>query len=148
MFASVVGSVALILSVAALAGAGEVCVSCLEPTATYRCTFDQERKLERLPYADDVLQHVCLKVLAKAGGHARCNINRQAVICDGIPKTVTLTDYEQAVAGGGSDAPTKVEGLGSRAAQSMTEQLKKAGDAVGGTVKKSWTCLSSLFKEC
>lgn len=28
------------------------------------------------------------------------------------------------------------------------EGLKKAGEAVGGALKKSWSCLTTLFKEC
>ncbi|HXF54244.1 MAG TPA: hypothetical protein VNK52_08995 [Hyphomicrobiaceae bacterium] len=33
-------------------------------------------------------------------------------------------------------------------AKSAGEQIEKAGDAVGGAVKKTWTCLKSLFADC
>jgi hypothetical protein len=33
-------------------------------------------------------------------------------------------------------------------AKSAGQQIEKAGDAVGGAVKKTWTCLTSLFTNC
>jgi hypothetical protein len=33
-------------------------------------------------------------------------------------------------------------------ASSAASRLEKAGDAIGGAVKKTWLCLTSLFKQC
>jgi hypothetical protein len=33
-------------------------------------------------------------------------------------------------------------------AKSAGQQIEKAGDAVGGAVKKTWSCLTSLFTNC
>jgi hypothetical protein len=33
-------------------------------------------------------------------------------------------------------------------AKTAGQQIEKAGDAVGGAVKKTWTCLASLFTNC
>jgi hypothetical protein len=33
-------------------------------------------------------------------------------------------------------------------AKTAGRQIEKAGDAVGGAVKKTWTCLASLFTDC
>lgn len=44
--------------------------------------------------------------------------------------------------------PRTVEELAKQAAKSSQESLEKAGEAVGGAAKKTWTCLTSLLTDC
>ena len=42
-------------------------------------------------------------MLAKKGGHERCNVVQNAnAACDGPPRTITFTDYQQVLASDGS----------------------------------------------
>ncbi len=52
--------------------AEEFCVTCYEPTATYRCAISQNGMLKAPPGA----QLSCIKELAKQGGHKSCSIQR------------------------------------------------------------------------
>jgi hypothetical protein len=42
----------------------------------------------------------------------------------------------------------KVQRNMSDSAKSAGDGLKKAGEAVGNAAKKSWECVTSLFKQC
>ena len=55
----------------------------------------------------------------------------------------------------GKDEPKTVVEMAKRAAETSEKQIKKAGkavkdagDYVGGTMQKTWRCISSLFSKC
>lgn len=127
----------------ALAGGQEVCISCDNAKVVYRCSVDQSAKLGKYGVEEKVLQPVCMQVLAKLGGHESCQaVGKVGEPCQGIPKTIGLSDLQKA-AGGGSNNSV-VPSLGERAGGAA----QSAGDTIGGAFKKSWTCVTSLFQEC
>jgi hypothetical protein len=120
-----------ILSVARALEAQEVCISCLEPEATYRCTFEQSTRDRRLQLGDVAQVHICENVLEKAGPHKSCKTVEGAEPCNGVPRTVTVGDYQKLVASDGHS--TYQKGV-----------LEKAQQGVSST----WDCLASLFGDC
>ena len=150
--------------------AAEVCVVCTGPNATYRCTTDQASKLERLRGGDRALHFMCITALAKAGGHTKCRVSRDASgFCAGEARTIGLAELEAALASGGagraSDGPDgpeaaskpaqpgpprTVEELARRTTQTSSPgaPLEKTSEAIGGAMKKSWLCITSLFTQC
>jgi hypothetical protein len=121
----------LVLSVSQALEAGEMCIACDSPVATYRCTFEQTTRDHRLQLGDDAQGHICEKVLKQAGPHASCMFVQGAAPCEGAPRTVTVADYQRLVAGDGHS--TYQPGV-----------LEKAQRGVNAT----WDCLSSLFGDC
>lgn len=67
--------------------AGEFCVSCTGPVASYRCTFTGDGSSSQSPSPSPGLQLTCISELAKLGGHQSCTIerNRQSP-CDATAK--------------------------------------------------------------
>jgi hypothetical protein len=125
------------------AGAADVCISCDAPSVIYRCSVEQSAKLEKYGVEDKVLPPVCAQVLTKLGGHKSCQaVGKPGDPCQGIAKTIGLSDLQKAVAGGSSDSV--VPSLGERAGSAA----QSAGDTIGGAFKKSWNCVTSLFQEC
>lgn len=165
-------STGLVLAAAAAlpAAAAEVCVTCTDPPAVYRCTVDQASKVEGTRHADRVMQLVCITDLAAQGGHRKCRVRRSGPeSCIGLERSVTLAGSLEALAArveseavetpadetdAAADVPAKagppktVEELARRTADASKEQLQKTGSAVGSAVKKGWGCLASLFKDC
>lgn len=158
------------LGVAPSADAAEICVSCSGPEAIYRCTVDQSADVESYRHGKRILQFVCITELARQGGHQKCRAQRTEGPCIGIERNVSLTAPLDAMAErvesespepDGSDIaapatatpqkpgpPKTVEELARRTASTSKEQFEKTGDAVGGAMKKSWHCLTSLFTDC
>ncbi len=62
------------------------------------------------------------------------------------PKTVA--ELISRSAGASEDQFKKAGDAVKGTAKSAGDQIKDAGSAVGGAVKKSWQCLTSIFKEC
>lgn len=163
-------SLAAVALTPATAGASEVCVSCTGPDTVYRCTVDQSADVASYRYGKRVLQFVCITELARQGNHQKCRVQRGEGLCLGVERVVSLTapldptaaaDASQTAEADGSDGvpapeatpqkpgpPKTVEELARRTASSSKEQLEKTGDAVGGAMKKSWNCLTSLFTQC
>jgi hypothetical protein len=111
---------------------GELCVMCVKPDAVYRCSVDQSTQFAKFKFGKEIQGRVCIRVLSKKGGHERCAIVQNSnAICDGSPRTITFTDYEQAMAGDGTS--TYEPGL-----------IAKVGDKI----TKTWICVTSLFKIC
>ncbi len=169
-----------------LATAGDICVVCAEPVATYRCSIEEGSKLSGVRGGERIAQYLCITELARIGGHGTCRVRAdQFTLCSGIAKTISATgqaptDAELAgaakgqTAPDGSDAaqardkgpPQTLEELARRTTESSGTQFKKAGEAVkdtartagqqiekagetvGGAMKKTWGCVSSMFKEC
>lgn len=168
------------------AAAGDICVVCAEPVATYRCSIEEGAKLSGVRGSERIAQYLCITELARVGGHATCRVRAdQFTLCNGITKTISAighspTDAELGAAAAGQTAPDGSEGaqardkgppqtleeLARRTTESSNTQFKKAGEAVkdtartagqqigkagetvGGAMKKTWGCVSSMFKEC
>jgi hypothetical protein len=81
--------VAAALCAATAAQAAEVCVSCAQPAARYRCVLadGETRSLN-----DAALQVLCIKELAARGQHARCSFDRTQANqqCDAPVAAVTI----------------------------------------------------------
>ena len=143
MFRPLALASALIFIAPGLVGAGDVCVSCVNPSAIYKCSADKSAKLDKYGVEDKVLPPVCAQVLAKLGRHESCQaMGKAGEPCDGIAKTIGLSDLQKAAAGGSGDSV--VPSLGERAGSAA----QSAGDTIGGVFKKSWDCVTSLFQEC
>ncbi len=110
--------------------ASEVCVSCEAPAATYRCSLDRTSIDSRLKLGDAAEQKMCEKVLSKLGPHGACKMV-ELQPCTGTTRSVTLADYQRALAGDGE----------------QTYQPNVLEQAQSG-MSKTWNCFSSLFKDC
>lgn len=150
------------------ASASEYCVVCNSPDARYRCMTNDGRNGQG---TDQRASLQCISQLAKGGGHESCSIDRSSTApCLGVVKDVSLATLDgeptlpQPVAappaartpgepeprspddGGSSDASAPA---GEPGVLEKTKQgLENAGSAVGDAAKKSWDCMSSLFKKC
>jgi hypothetical protein len=111
--------------------AGEVCIVCEGPVATYRCTFEQSARDHQIDLGDAAQTHVCESVLKNAGGHKSCKNIQGPEPCNGSPRTVTVADYQRLVASDGHS--TYEPGM-----------LDKAQRSVNST----WGCLTSFFGNC
>ena len=113
--------------------AQEMCIVCVKPAATYRCTFQQSDSDRRIDVSE-VQVHVCEKVLERMGPHGNCKLTA-AQPCDGVPRDVTMADYQKLVASDGHS--TYQQGV-----------LEKAQKGVSSTFNSTWDCVSSLFGDC
>ena len=121
-----------VISFSSIASAGELCVVCAKPDATYRCTLDQSTRFGNFRFGEEIQVRVCTKVLAKKGSHERCTVVQNAnAACDGPLKTITFTDYQQVLASDGSS--TYEPGLVA---------------LIGNKINKTWICITSIFKDC
>jgi hypothetical protein len=113
------------------AHAAELCVACQEPAATYRCTVEQPS--DKYSLGTDLETQICSKVLAQKGAHKNCALVPVAEggKCEGLERTVTVTDYQRA--------------LGARG-----ESTYEVGafEIARRNVYDTWLCVSSMFKDC
>ena len=79
---------------------------------------------------NSVQRHVCEKVLERT--HEKCRVVPDTEPCNGVAKVVTITEYQQAIAGG-EGAPTYEP--------SALEKAKRSMQA-------TWVCVTSLFNDC
>jgi len=166
---------ALLASPLALPGgravAQEYCVACSEPAGLYRCIIEGAQ-----PRGGQSLQMLCVTAMAKEGRHATCSVKRGTVFeCDGTVKRIPWAALDtgppqeasrpanvqppppppskvEPAAGPGPapDAPppqTMVD-LAKQANEKATAQMKKAGESIQETSKKTWNCVFSLFTRC
>ena len=164
---------ALLLSTAG-ARAQSLCVDCAGPDRTYSCTVKDSERVAGVRGSGRALEFICISELARMGGHQNCRVSTTyAGPCIGQPQEIDLAKVgsETVVigkppeqpegAGGATVVPTKkgppqtLEELAretmSKSKEQMAEtdeKMRKAGDAVGGAVKKTWDCLASLFSRC
>lgn len=160
------------------AAAGELCVTCTDPAAVYRCAIEGDAPGSTL---EPGLQLHCIKELASTKGHRSCSVDRTRgkAPCEGTPVTLArpaggivpaatppapvppppdTADAGAAAAApvpGPQQPPATVEELAKQTAEQgkkdwekTNDKLKEGGQAVGGAVKKSWDCLISLFSRC
>lgn len=149
-------AMAWLLAVGGPAAAESYCVACYGPDAVYRCVI--AGAAAEAP-ADPRHQVQCIKQLARAGGHARCSVERFSVEgCTGpervidpasstIPLAPRAAETEPAPAAGPplpgdtpavaapdpAAPPRTVEEL----AKTTVENTKKSIEDVTGTVKQS-----------
>jgi hypothetical protein len=122
---------ASLCAVAAMsAHAAELCVACQEPAATYRCTVEQPS--DKYSLGTELEAQVCSKVLAQKGEHKKCVLTpvAEGSKCEGLERTVTVTDFQRAMAGG--EATYEVG----------------AFEIARRNVHDTWLCVSSMFKDC
>ncbi len=122
----------VIIGCSSLAFASELCVVCAKPDATYRCTVDQSTQFAKFKFGQDLQGHICTKVLTKKGSHEHCTVVQNAnATCDGLPRTITFTDYQQVLASDGTS--TYEPGI---------------IPTIGNKITKAWICITSMFKDC
>lgn len=140
--------------------AGEYCVECSEPAATYRCVFAEDELVAgKLP--GRAMQVVCMTELAKAGGHGFCRVTAGKFgMCNGVERVVGVAPRDDggekaAPAPAASQPPATLADLAKQTAQSSGDQLKDAGSAIksgakkiGSTVGDAFDCVFSLFQRC
>ncbi len=112
------------------AGAGEVCLSCDQPAATYRCAVEQPS--EKYALGSSLEEKICSKVLAKQGTHQSCQVLPvpEGGKCDGAERTVNITDYQRAMSASG-EATYEVG----------------AFEIARRNVHDTWLCVTSMFKD-
>ncbi|MFM1815907.1 MAG: hypothetical protein RLZ98_2602 [Pseudomonadota bacterium] len=174
--AAVAASLALCMSGAAglalstAVSAQQVCVECSEPPASYSCTIEQSDKIVAFRNSDRVIRYGCVQGLAKLGNHASCRAGQAVGPCPGQPVQLSrsqLLMIEPPVEAGPSPEAAQDSGTArsgpprtmkelaqntlrdsKEGLESAGETVKKAGQAVGGAMQKTWNCLTSLFNKC
>lgn len=113
------------------AGADEMCLSCDEPAATYRCAVEQPS--EKMKIGGEIQSEMCTKVLAKKGPHKKCQVVSvpEGGKCDGPERMVNVSDYQRAVSPSG-------------------ESTYEVGafEIARRNVHDTWLCVTSMFKDC
>jgi hypothetical protein len=192
-----IGSVALTTAImfAMPARAQEYCVACTGPAALYRCV------LERATPTGIPLKLLCIKTLARQGGHATCAVRSGTVFdCDAPIKRIDVASAATELSSPTANEPTRVapsppvaaqptvgltpaamppsnpkragappdrdgttppavapqpptksepvEDFAKNVSRTSQEALGKAGTAIKVTTKKTWDCITSLFKSC
>jgi hypothetical protein len=117
-------------AIAFAAGAEELCLACEEPAASYRCSVEQPSNKYAL--GGDIEQEICSKVLANRGPHKKCKaVPVPEGGCVGPQRTVTVTDYQRALAATG-ESTYEVGAL----------------EIARRNVHDTWLCVTSMFKDC
>jgi hypothetical protein len=155
------------------AGAQDYCVTCTGPDAKYHCIIGGNASVAARSSRGQML---CITQLAQSGGHASCSVSRTtAEPCEGQVKTVLFPTDEPGTTPvemptpppeaalpappAPVPAPQQPPGAAEAIAKDSDNGLKKATDAVTGTVEntgkaignaasKTWKCLSSFFGDC
>lgn len=112
-------------------GAQPVCIACEQPAATYSCTLDQSLRDLSPNLGRKVQGHVCEKVLVKSTPHGKCRLIEPEAPCEGVARSVTLADYQDAIAG---DVETTYE-------PGMLELARRK-------VYATWVCMATMFDDC
>jgi hypothetical protein len=89
------------------ASAGEICVACSEPAASYRCGFEGEAAA---PASGPGFQLLCIKELAMRGGHKSCTIDRARASGPCVGTLVALPNPADGVAPAVMTPPTAAAG--------------------------------------
>jgi hypothetical protein len=110
--------------------AADVCIACDKPAGNYVCSLEQITRDRKFQLGNSVQRQVCQKVLEQS--HETCRVVPDTEPCHGVAKVVTITEYQQAIAGG-EGAPTYEP--------SALEKAKRSMQA-------TWGCVTSLFNDC
>jgi hypothetical protein len=126
-----IGLALVCASAAVAARAGEVCLVCDEPAASYRCIVEEASTRYKL--GAELQQEICTKVLAKQGPHQACRRVdvAEGKTCEGNPRTVSVTDYQRAMTANG-ESTYEVGAL----------------EIARRNVHDTWLCVTSMFKDC
>lgn len=153
-----IATVAIIMGAAGAmpASAQEICIACQGPQALYRCVIENSGPSPGVSY-----KVACISALAREGGHEACAVKAVTVLeCDAPIKRVNVAGEAPVVTGTGSaqalavkpaspdEPPKTVEEALRRASKSTADGVSKAGNATGEAAKKTWNCVTSLFKSC
>lgn len=168
----------LTLLVPGIAAGQSVCVECKEPERTYSCSVKDSERVQKIQGAARALEYLCISEIAHSGKHLSCRVGTgYSGPCIGqtFEIDVARLGSDQVVVGrpdasgavvppaAGSPQPEParkgppqtLEELARNTVSKSKEQIsaadqsvRKAGDAVGGTLKKTWDCLASLFNRC
>lgn len=160
------------------AAAQGVCVECKGPDQTYRCTIKDGEKVQNIRGAGRATEYICMTEMARAGSHQSCRVSTSyAGPCIGTAREIDLAKINlpaapatgQAAPEGQAQAPGQpavaqpenngppktLEELARNTVSKSKEQMaaadenmRKAGGAVEGTLKKTWNCVASLFSRC
>lgn len=158
--------------------AQDICVECSGPDMTYRCTVKDAGRVQHIRGSGKAIEFVCITELARAGSHKSCKVGTgYSGPCIGHPREIDVSKAGEPVILGAqppetgatldgparaaaevqkkADQPETLEQLARETVTKSKEQwsqadnnMKKAGDAVGGAIKKSWHCLATLFTKC
>lgn len=164
---------AIVLTTAAQGGAASaqsVCVECAGPARTYACSIKDIEKVQQFRGSQRARDFLCMTEIARVGGHQSCRIGTAfSGPCIGQPFEIDVTkpqvDQAEAAAkteAGGQPAAADRKGppetLEQLAKQTLAvskeqmaaadEQVRKAGQTVGGVAQRTWTCVVSLFSKC
>jgi hypothetical protein len=153
------------VSNATTASAAEMCVTCADPPALYRCALADETGAANVPG----FQLLCIKELAARGGHKSCTVDRTRATapCDaplvtvalppGLPTAIppspqgaaatvppaALATGEPQPATPANGPPDTVEAL----AKTAAEQSKKDWDKTQSTVKETTQAAGQELKK-
>ena len=171
----VAGIVTLIAHPAASQG---LCVECTGPDRNYSCQVKDAEKAQAYRGAQRAQEYLCISETARAGGHQSCRISTSfSGPCMGQvfeidlakvgSETIVIGRPPEDATAGQPGAPQPKAGPSTKEPPQTLEELarqtvakskaqmseadksvKKAGDAVGGAVKKTWDCMTSLFQRC
>lgn len=150
--------------------AQETCIQCDGPSALYRCVIQDSDKAGQFKGRGKAVEFLCVTELARLGRHERCRAARDfGNVCLGDQRILSWSgardgegevvgagpaDVEKRPTAGNEPPRTLVEAARNTVEQSKTvakktgESIEQAGEAVGGAVKKTWTCLVTLFSSC
>lgn len=167
---------AAVLLPGSAAGQG-VCVSCVGPDRDYRCTVKDSEKVQHVRGSGRAIDFVCISEIARSGGHQSCKVGTgysgpcigqhfeidvgKMAAGDGTKEKATTETADQTPSATANKAPPPqgppqtLEELARDAMSKSKDQisaadkgLRKAGDAVGGSLKKTWDCVASFFSRC
>lgn len=162
----------LIVALASGNAAGQgICVECKGPDQTYRCTIKDSEKVQHVRGASRATEFVCITEIARSGGHQSCRVgsgysgpcigqNHEIDLSKLPPASTTSHPVPDALAdekpgASATGPPQTLEELARNTMSKSKEQIgaadesvRKAGGAVGGTFKKTWDCVASLFSRC
>jgi hypothetical protein len=171
-------SALLVVIASDIASAQGVCVECREPDRNYRCSIKDAERVQGIRGSAKAIEFLCIQEIARANGHQSCRAGTSyAGPCIGQAYDIDLSkaappDGDQATkqpmpGAPDPEAPASVavparkgppQTLEEVARETVSkskeqisaadENMKKAGDAVGGAVKKTWNCVASLFSRC
>lgn len=149
--ATIAALVALSVTTAPWSAArAEYCVTCTEPDATYVCEI---RGLATQAPAGMQGQLLCIKELAAASGHKTCSVSRTApATCSGPLRVLSAPQPADvpSIAAPKPPAPDAVAPIPADRASAAKPNgpLETVGQGITAAAKKSWSCVSSLFKDC
>lgn len=150
---TIAGLAAAAATALAAEAAADYCVTCTEPDASYTC---EVRGVAEQAARGMQGQMLCIKALAAENGHKTCSVNRNTPTACAGPLRVVGPPESADVTVGTNTLPAPTAKPGTIAAVPANEPvgeppkgpLASAGREISEAAKKSWSCVTSLFKDC